>query len=301
MTRLAITGATGFVGSHLIDAGLAAGHEIVALTRRPQPARERLTWVEGALDRPDALARLCAGAAAVIHVAGAVNAASRAGFAAANVAGTEGVIAAAAGAGVRRLVHVSSLAAREPDLSDYGWSKGEAERRVAASALDWTIVRPPGVFGPRDTETLPLFQAAARRIVPLPPAGGRGSWIFAADLADLLLVLATRDAAAHAVIEPDDGTPDGWDHRDLARAIGAAVGRRVLPLPLPRPLLSLAARLGRWTGGPLARLTPDRVGYLAHRDWVSHRPPPPLLWRAATATPDALARTARWYAAQGLL
>lgn len=301
MTVLAVTGGTGFVGGHVVDGALAAGHRVRALTRRPQPLRDGVTWVEGALDRPDALARLVEGTDAVVHVAGVVSAPDRAGFALGNVAGTEAVLAAAARAQVRRFVHVSSLAAREPALSAYGWSKAQAETHVAASDLDWTIVRPPGVFGPGDTETLPLFRAARHRLVPLPPAGGRGSWIYAPDLAGLLTALAIGDGAMSTTIEPDDGTESGWDHRAFARAIGAAVDRRVLPLPLPRPLLSLASLAGRMVGGPLAKLTADRVGYLSHRDWVSHAPPPPGLWRAATPTPEALLLTARWYRDAGLL
>lgn len=301
MSVLAITGGTGFVGSHLLDVAQAQGHAVRALARRPQPPRPGVTWIEGALDRPDSLAALVAGAEAVIHVAGVVNAPDRAGFAAGNQGGTVAMVAATKAAGIARFVQVSSLAAREPDLSDYGWSKAKADLAVIASGLDWTIVRPPGVFGPRDTETLPLFRAAAKGIVPLPPAGGRGSWIYAPDLAALLLALATSDAAVCAVIEPDDAAPGGWDHRDFARAIGAAMGRRVLPLPLPRPLLSAASWLGRRTGGTLAKLTADRVGYLAHPDWTSHAPPPREVWHATTPTPDALAATAAWYRAQGLL
>jgi uncharacterized protein YbjT (DUF2867 family) len=302
MSVLAVTGGTGFVGSHLLDLALAQEHAVRALARRPQPPRAGVTWIAGALDRPDSLAALVAGADAVIHVAGVVNAPDRAGFAAGNQAGTAAMIAATRVADVTRFVQVSSLAAREPDLSNYGWSKAKADLAVIGSGLDWTIVRPPGVFGPRDTETLPLFRAAASGIVPLPPAGGRGSWIYAPDLAALLLRLATSDTATCTVVEPDDGAPGGWDHRDFARAIGAAVGRRrVLPLPLPRRLLAMASWAGRRTGGPLAKLTADRVGYLAHPDWTSHAPPPADLWRPAIATPDALAVTAAWYRAQGLL
>ena len=301
MTTWAITGATGFVGSHLLDQALAAGQRVRALTRRPQPPRDGVSWVAGSLETPAALDELVAGTDAVIHVAGVVTAPDRAGFAAGNVAGTRAAVAAAQAAGVRRFVHVSSLAAREPELSGYGWSKSQGEAVVREAALDWTIVRPPGVFGARDRETLPLFRCAARGIVPLPPAGGRGSWIHAPDLATLLLTLAAGDTATAETIEPDDGTPDGWDHRDFARALGAAVGRRVLPLPLPRSLLATASWIGRRTGGALAKLTPDRVGYLAHRDWASHAPPPPGLWRPALSTPAALAATAGWYRRQGWL
>ncbi len=298
---LAVTGATGFVGGHLLDRALDEGHAVRALTRRAQPPREGVIWVEGALDRPDALARLVAGTDAVIHVAGVVSAPDRAAFASGNIEGTRAVLTAAETAGVRRFVHVSSLSAREPALSHYGWSKAEAEHRVAASPLAWTIVRPPGVFGPRDTELLDLFRMARRRMMPLPPAGGRASWIYAPELVHLLLALATSEAAVGDTLEPDDGTPGGWDHRDFARAIGSAVGARVLPLPLPRPLVRLGAALDVLTRGSGAKLTPDRVRYITHPDWVCRRLPAPALWRSETSTTAALTQTARWYRARGLL
>src|SRR3546814_14244242 len=80
------------------------------------------------------------------------------------------MIAAAAAADVGRFVHVSSLAAREPELSAYGRSKAESEKLMAESGLDWAIVRPPAVYGPGDRESLELFRMAARGLVLLPPA-----------------------------------------------------------------------------------------------------------------------------------
>ncbi len=298
---LAVTGATGFVGGHLLDRALAEGYLVRALTRRTQPPREGVTWVEGALDRPDSLAALVSGAGAVIHIAGVVNAPDRAAFAQGNVEGTRAVFDAAEASGTPRFVHVSSLSAREPTLSDYGWSKAEAERLVAASPLACTIVRPPGIFGPRDTELLDLFRMARLRVMPLPPAGGRASWVYAPELVRLLIALATSDDSVGDTLEPDDGAPDGWDHRDFACAIGAAMGKRVLPLPLPRPLLRLGAAIDGAVRGKQAKLTPDRVRYLSHPDWVCGRPPPPALWRSETETPAALAETARWYRSRGLL
>ena len=295
---LAITGATGFVGSHLVDQALAAGHQVRALIRREQPARDGVTWVAGNLAGPGTLVE---GADAVIHVAGIVNAADRAGFVSGNIDGTRSMISAAGAAGVQRFVHVSSLAAREPHLSDYGWSKSQSERLVQLSGLDWTIVRPPAVFGPRDHEMLELFRFASRGIVPLPPRGNRLSVIAAEDLARLLLTLATGDGARHMMLEPDDGRPGGWDHRDFARALAKAVGRRALPLSLPGAVLSAAARLDRMFRGPRAKLTPDRVGYFRHPDWIAHALPSPALWRAEHDTAAALARTAEWYRAHDLL
>jgi uncharacterized protein YbjT (DUF2867 family) len=295
---LAVTGGTGFVGRHVIDRALAAGHVVRALARAPQPPRAGVTWIAGALDDPQSLGTLCAGAAAVLHIAGTVNA-DRAGFAAANIEGTRAVIAAAREAGVRRFVHVSSLSAREPQLSDYGWSKREGEALVEASGLDWTIVRPTGVYGPGDTEMRDMFRMAARGLVLLPPSG-RVSLIAAGDLAALLLALA--EARDHrAIYEVDDGT--GMTHAELAQAIGMAVGRKVLPVHLPRPLLSLAAAIDTAIRGRGAKLTRDRVGYLCHADWTAGpaRRPPPELWTPATATAAGLAATAAWYRAHALL
>lgn len=295
---LAVTGGTGFVGGHLLARVAAAGHRVRALTRRPQPPRAGIEWVEGALDRPDSLAHLARGADAVVHVAGSVNAPDAAGFDAANVRGTENLLAALAPG--QRLVHVSSLAAREPHLSDYGRSKLGAERAVEASAAAWTIVRPPAVYGPGDLELLEVFRAAARvGVVPLPPRG-RASLVHADDLARLLVVLAERPGDGR-IVEPDDGAP--LTHPELARAIGRAVGRRVLPLPLPGALLRAGAALDRRLRGPAARLTPDRVGYLLHPDWISDpaRAVPPGLWRPRIAAAAGLAETARWYRAARLL
>src|SRR3954470_6626735 len=128
MTTLAITGGTGFVGSRLIALAVEGGHQVRALTRREQAERQHITWIPGDLQNKPALARLVEGADAVIHVAGVVNAPDRAGFAAGNVEGTDNILAAAQAAGVQRFVHVSSLAAREPGMSDYGWSKAEGDR-----------------------------------------------------------------------------------------------------------------------------------------------------------------------------
>ena len=105
------------------------------------------------------------GADAVIHIAGLINAADAAGFEPGNVGGTLAMIDAATAGGVRRFVHVSSLAAREPKLSLYGASKARAEELVERSGLDWAIVRPPAVYGPGDRETFELFQMARRGLI----------------------------------------------------------------------------------------------------------------------------------------
>lgn len=299
--RLAITGATGFVGKRLVSLAVRDGHAVTALTRRPRTGGDGVTWVFGSLEAPNALESMMRGADVAIHVAGVVNAADRAGFAAGNIDGTRNVLAAAQQAGVRRFLHVSSLAAREPDLSNYGWSKAIAEGLVEGSDTDWDIVRPPAVYGPGDRDMLEIFRIAKRGIALLPP-GGRMSAIHVDDLGRLLLALA-ETPATKAVLEPDDGRPGGWSHAAFARAVGDAVGKRVHPIALPRALMTIGATIDRLVRRDAARLTPDRVSYMCHPDWVSDplRRPPQDLWHPQIPTPEGLTQTAAWYRAERLL
>ena len=287
---LALTGGTGFVGRATIARALEAGHEVRALTRRAQAAHTGVTWVAGALDDAASLATLVAGADAVIHIAGVVNAADRAGFVAGNVAGTRAIVAASAG---KRFVHVSSLSAREPQLSDYGWSKREAETVVEASGLDWTIVRPTGVYGPGDTELRDMFRLARHGLALLPPPG-RVSLVHVDDLARLLVALASRPGGRD-LYEVDDGV--ALTHAGFAAAIGRAVGRRVLPLHLRAAVLRLGARIDRAVRGKDAKLTLDRARYLAHPDWTARASLRPTadLWTPRIALDEGLAETARAY------
>ena len=297
--HLAITGGTGFVGSHLIGAALAAGHRISALARRPQKPRDGVTWVGGDLGDRAALQRLVDGTDAVIHVAGLLSAADEAAFDEANVAGTLAMLATATAAGARRFVFVSSLAAREPRLSMYGASKARAEDIVRDSGLDWSIVRPPAVYGPGDRETLELFKMAKLGLMLMPPEG-RLSLIHVADLARLLLALADPGALTGLTIEPDDGHPGGWTHKSFAAALGQAVGTKPLVLSAPSSVLHLAARADRLLRGAKAKLTPDRAAYFSHRDWLVDpaKAAPSGLWSAQVPTPQGLVETADWYRAE---
>ncbi|MFM5918299.1 MAG: NAD-dependent epimerase/dehydratase family protein [Novosphingobium sp.] len=293
---LAVTGATGFVGQALLDRAAAAGIEVRALARREQPARRGVEWVRGDLDDKAALAALAAGAEAVIHVAGVVN--DPAEFERGNVLGTMSVIEAALAAGVQRFIQVSSLSAREPELSAYGASKARAEKLVKASGLDWTIVRPPGIYGPRDVDYFEMFRLARWGVLPVPPREGRASIIHVDDLARLLLALvAGGEDVSHRVFEPDDGRKAGWSHYELARAIGWAMGRRPWVVHLSRTSLERAAKVDRAVRRNKARLTADRVGYMSHPDWVvsPFDQVPADLWKPEIATREGLKATAKWY------
>lgn len=274
---VAMTGATGFVGKETLDQLLAAGFRVRALARRPQAERQGVTWVAGSLDDGGALEALTTGADLVLHIAGVVNAPHRQAFEAGNASGTAHVIAAAKRAHVRRLIHVSSFAARQPDLSDYCWSKALAEDHVRSSGLDWTMVRPPAVYGPGDTEFIEVLRVARYGFLPVPPAG-RASLIHVRDLARALVALCRKEGDAHigATWEVDDGTPDGLSHVELAAAIGQALGRRVRAISLPQKILLGFAKIDCLLRGSSAKLTRDRVRYMCHPDWVvdpAKRPP----------------------------
>jgi nucleoside-diphosphate-sugar epimerase len=171
---------------------------------------------------------------------------------------------------------------------------------VQTSGLDWTIVRPPAIYGPRDREIFELFKVARWGVVPLPPPG-RTSIVHVDDLARLLLALVPGgEAVSGRIFEPDDGREGGWSHQELGKAIGAALGKRVWAPAVPEGLMRAGASLDSLFRGKGAKLTPDRVGYMVHPDWVSRpdKAPPPELWRAQIATPEGLASTARWYREQ---
>jgi uncharacterized protein YbjT (DUF2867 family) len=295
---IAVTGGTGFLGTAILRAGVAAGHQVRALTRKPQLPGPQVQWIEGTLERPESLARLVRGADAVIHAAGVINARTRAAFDAGNAAGTANMLAAA---GTRRFVHVSSLAARESGLSMYGDSKAAAERLVEQSQAAWDMVRPPAIYGPGDRETLMLFKMAKLGLI-LVPGQGRASFIHVDDLAACLVGFAGQPAT-RAVHEVDDGVPGGWDHRELGHLIGAAVGKRPAVIPAPGwAMLAAAWADTAFAGfsGALPKMSVDRARYFNHPDWVSRTAPLPF-WQPTTPTPQGLAATARWYRDAGWL
>ncbi len=299
MKTLAITGATGFVGGHLLNLAVRNGFHIRALTRRVQDDRPNVTWIRGALDDHSGLAELCTGADALIHIAGVVNAPTRKGFEAGNIAGTLAVVEAVKRSSAKRFVHVSSLAATLPKLSIYGETKATAEKIVAASALDWTIIRPPWVYGPGDRDTLDMFKAAKLGFIPLPPdADGKLSVIHVDDLARALLeVIPAHEDLTAQTFEVDDGKRGGWTQTGFAKAIGSAMDRRIKPLAIPRAMMEFAAKMDRLIRRDKAKLTRDRVNYFCHDDWTidPEKRLPANIWAPQIPTGDGLKETANWY------
>ncbi len=197
--------------------------------------------------------------------------------------------------GAEAVIHIAGLT-NAPDPKDF-----HQANVIGTRNLLWTMVRPPAVYGPRDRDMLELFRAARFGVVPVPPRG-RTSIIHVDDLAECLLALGARTGSGE-IVEPDDGHPNGYEHAELAKLIGRAVGKRVVAPHLPAPLLHLAAKADRALRGDKAKLTPDRAGYMAHPDWVCDpaRALPVEVWKPRIIGPDGLKQTADWYRAQGWL
>ncbi|MCZ6763592.1 MAG: SDR family NAD(P)-dependent oxidoreductase, partial [Alphaproteobacteria bacterium] len=246
--RVALTGATGFIGRHVLDRLAADGWHVRALTRRPDSlARSsNVTPVLGSMSDGQALAELVDGADAVVHCAGLIAARNRQAYDAVNVAGTKLLLGAAvAQAQPPLLVHLSSLAAREPQISDYAASKrrGEAAVEALGAELNWHIVRPPAVYGPGDRATLPMFRLLNHGFAPQPRWEARFSLIYVADLAAALAALAGAPRQGGAILELDDGRAGGYGWDDLADAAAALLDRRMRRIPLPVWVLRTTAVL----------------------------------------------------------
>jgi len=323
--RALVTGATGFVGSHLVERLLREGVEVACLVR----PTSSLAFLDGldveprvaTLEDPEALAEAVRGVELVFHCAGLTRARSLHTYAAANVAGTQRLLHAVARQGetLRRFVYVSSLAAVGVCPTDepfdehtvclphdaYGATKLAAERAVLAE-LKWlpgVVVRPPAVYGPRDRNFLPLFRMA-KRFGLAPVIGSLGKQlplVHAADLADCLWRAATADAAEGQAYFVGSGT---HPYSEVVDALAAAVGRRLRRMRIPALLARLAGEWGelKWT---LTR-RPQLISRRKVRDML--QPRWTCSWAKAT---DELGyepqmdleagfrETAEWYAANG--
>ena len=304
----AVTGGTGFLGRYIVTALTAAGWRVRLLARRPashpQLSGIPLELVPGDLSNPSALAALVDGAEIVIHAAGLIKASSPGQFRTVNVEGTANLATAICGGHSRaRVLLVSSLAAREPQLSAYAATKRAGEERLRAilgPGSDWTIVRPGVIYGPWDRETLAIFRGAAVRVVPRPRVpNARIALIHASDAAAAIVTLAARGPAG-AVLELADERIEGYTWDDIISAAEAALSRRLIGLPLPAPVLRTAALLNvgaAWLMNRPPMLTPGKVREMLHADWGStlDRQPARELWRPAIGLARGLRDTLSWY------
>jgi nucleoside-diphosphate-sugar epimerase len=321
--RALVTGATGFVGSHLVEALRRRGDEVTALARSPDKAATLaplgVKVVPGDLHDFPALERAVKSQDVVFHVAGVVAARSEAEFTRANRDGTANLVAATQQVGNPRFILVSSMAAGGPaargaplsatetprPVTAYGRSKLAAEQVVTAVSLPWCILRPPMVYGPRDREVLKVFRIARFGVAPVFGDGSQElSAVHGADLAEALIAAATAPATSGRFYYPCH--PEIFTSAEFVRAVGRSMGRDVsilrIPDPWGRALLRVTEASAKLTRQATI-LTTDKANEFFQPAWTGD--PSPLTrdsgWQASHDLESGLADTWRWYRSAGWL
>jgi nucleoside-diphosphate-sugar epimerase len=316
-----VTGASGFVGSHLVETLVARGDEVRCLLR-PSSDRRWLpasaTVALGSVDDAESLGRAVAGVDRIYHLAAVTSAANAEAYDRVNHIGMIRLLAAiAAQAPASRLVFCSSLAAGGPavdatpvtesdlprPITPYGESKLAAERAIAAASLDAVVVRPPAVYGPRDRDVLAAFGLAKRGLAVR--TGPRGQQ---------LAMIHVRDLVQGLTLAGDRGTRGGvyyinggnYTWEAIVAAMGQAVGRRAHVVTMPAALLRVGAQLSRtWAGatGIKPLLTPERVRDLVQPAWMCDdaRARRELGYAPTVTLESGMQDTATWYREQGWL
>lgn len=311
--RVLVTGATGFVGSHIAEALLEAGYDVRCGARDPDQPR----WLSGIpaevvpldLDDPAHLRRALRGMDAVIHAAGITRARRYEDYDRINTVGTRRLATAAREAGARRFVLVSSLAARGPDgashpASAYGWSKRKAETglRSFSGEMETVILRPAAVYGPRDTDLLPLFEMALRGRLAIPSGPGLLQPVYAPDVAAAAL------AAVRATEPPTHplpvAEPAGYTWKQVAQALETAVGRGVRPVGIPSGAFVFGGHVAErfsQLAGKAPVFDRRRAEDLARHTWTcdASETERALGWRAEVPLAEGLERTVHWYEKNG--
>ena len=314
--RVLVTGASGFLGSHIAEHLVKSGNS-VRLLLRDTSSREFLRFpheeAAGDVTDPASLVTALDGVDGVVHSAGLIKARNEEEFVAVNDTGTANLVAAASAlsSGLTRFVYISSLAARGPGdgseptapVTSYGRTKLAGEAHLQASTLSdrSTIFRMPVIYGPRDPALVPMFWGARLRVAPM-LSGGRNriSIIYATDAAAAVGAALSAESDGLKTYTPEDGEAHSW--RDLLGAIETAVGHNVFALPVPKLAYQLAA-LGSASFGRIANraviFTPEKVQEMAQDAWVcsSADLTKDLGWSARVKIADGAASTYDWYRA----
>ncbi len=321
-----LTGATGFVGSHVVEAIAGRAARIRAFVRPTSKIESLVRYgvepVVGSLEDPGSVQQAVAAADVVIHMAAATRAADEEAFARANAAGTQAVVDAILRSErpPQRLIYLSSLAAVGParngrpvraedppaPLTAYGRTKlaGERISQQAASVAQVAILRAPAVYGPRERDIFEFFRLAARGIVVVPAGPPRAlQMIHVADLARAVVLAATREQArgVYHIAEQQSYT---W--QEMARLVSKAVGRKAMLVSLPAPVLKAAGAVSEAVGRIIGRpsiFSRDKARELLAPGWLCETEAArrDLGFEAEVPLERGLAETAAWYREHGWL
>lgn len=327
--RVLVTGATGFLGSHVAEMLAQQGHSVVALVRRTSNTKflSSLKGVElahGAVEDAPSVRAAMKGVDAVIHSAGLVKARNEAEFFKINADGTTILLDAAkeVAPDLKRFVYVSSLAAVGPSddgkpvpsscaprpVTHYGRSKLEGERRALAEKdkLPVVVLRPPMIYGPRDQESFAFFQSVSRRFLPyLGDGKNTMSVIYATDAASACINALESEAAVGNTYFIDDGEVYVW--KDMLAEIERALARPAfLRMGVPFAVFkaaAMASEIGGRLSGKAVMLTRDKINELSAPHWVcdSSDTRRDLGWVPKVQWPEGVRRSVDWYRANGWL
>jgi len=322
--KVLLTGASGFLGSHVAERLQAGGHEL-RLLLRPTSSLEHLGNVryersEGDILDSASIRRAVEGMDAVVHVAGLMSARAYEEYERVNSRATHELLYAAKDAGVERFVYISSLAAQGPSpdgrvrppepslpISAYGKSKLNAEYIVRAERLRFNtaIMRLPVIYGPRDRGLLPFFIMARHGFMTLYGDGEHKlSWIHVYDAADAIATVLERSEKPGSIYTTCDGPPHTW--RELATAVGDAFGKNLRLFNVPGDVVaaggSIADTISGITKKPLP-LTAEKAQEMKQRYWICDNETieEQVGWKPQVPYREGILQTVGWYRENGWL
>ena len=321
--RTFVTGGTGFVGSHLVEALLERGNEVRCLVRKELKWLEGLpvATIQGDLFDGEVLLEGMDGVGIVYHVAGMTRAPNREALDRTNIEGTLNILDVAHEAGVGKVLVTSSLAAVGPSgnhrltedaplkpMSNYGRSKAEMERRIAerGDGPPVVIVRPPSVYGPREADIFTLIKLAGRqRILPIVGNGNvpQLDLVHVRDLVNGMIAAAESETTAGRTYFL--GGPRGYSWDEIRSAIRVALGHGALSINVPRMLVGVIGAASEGIGKLLGKYPPlnREKAREAKASWLvsSEKAHTDFGYEPSVSLEEGMSETVRWYRENGWL
>ncbi len=327
--RVLLTGASGFIGSHLAERLVDLGYDVTCMVRKTSNVEFLKTLnvrlVYGSLEDRDSLRRVVTNVDLIYHPAGLIKARCRPDFFTVNCEGTRNLLNAIieASSGLQRFVYFSSQAAVGPapdptpltesaplkPITNYGKSKAEGERIIRELAhkhdIPFTIIRPPAVFGPRDMEILFFYKEARRgSLTVIGNPDKRLSIVYVRDLVDGTILAAESDRGVNETFFIAYDKPITWQW--IATHIGEVLGRecrlRVIPYPVAY-MVAFISELYSSLNGRVSMINRDKIRELAQRYWVCSpaKIREHLHFAPGSSIEYAMATTAEWYKKKGYI